>query len=144
VLQVNGELPSRPESDPNSPAPGSSREFDTDELRPNHGQRPWFGAAAAPLPFVWQSGLRLLLLDEDGFFWVFAELEFDPSICRYVEQRRAAYDTEREAVGALLSRALASGMTAVEQASQSLNQWLLDHYGHSIHESRARARLHAE
>ena len=89
-----------------------------------------------PAPFVWQSGRRLLLLDEEFSQWVFAELEFDPSTCRYVEIRRGTYDMEREAIGVLLSRALASGTESVEESAASLNAWLLKHYGHSIQESR--------
>jgi len=96
-----------------------------------------------PAPFIWQSEQRLLLLDEEHAVWVFAELEFDPATCRYVEIRRAAYEMEREAVGALLSRALASGMKAVEDSAASLNAWLIRFYGHSIQESRARPRTRA-
>jgi len=91
-----------------------------------------------PVPFVWQSELRLLLLDAEFGQWVFAELEFDPSTCRYVEIRRGAYEMEREAIGVLLSRALASGMVSVEESAASLNTWLMKHYGHSIQESRMR------
>lgn len=95
-----------------------------------------FGRPA--IPFVWQSGRRLLLLDEELAQWVFAELEFDPNICRYVEIRRGTYDMEREAIGVLLSRALASGIASVEESAASLNVWLMKHYGHSIQESRMR------
>lgn len=98
--------------------------------------RPQFARPA--IPFVWQSGRRLLLLDEEFAQWVFAELEFDPGACRYVEIRRATYDMEREAIGVLLSRALASGIRSVEESATSLNTWLMKHYGHSIQESRMR------
>ncbi len=97
----------------------------------------------SPVPFVWQSERRLLLLDEEEGLWVFAELEFDSGICRYVEIRRAAYEMEREAVGVLLSRALASGMKAVEGSAVSLNSWLIKYFGHSIQESRTRPRSRA-
>jgi hypothetical protein len=92
-------------------------------------------ASRPPVPFVWQSGQRLLLLDEEAGQWVFAELEFDSKICRYAEIRRGAYDMEREAIGVLLSRALASGFTSVEESAASLNAWLMKYYGHSIEES---------
>ncbi|MEZ4498477.1 MAG: hypothetical protein R2839_00100 [Thermomicrobiales bacterium] len=92
-------------------------------------------------PFVWQHGQRLLLLDEDAGIWSVAELEFDKSTCRYVEIRRSGYDTEREAIGAVLSRALASGFEEVVRASKLLNSWLLRNFGHTIEESRARPRL---
>ncbi len=92
------------------------------------------------MPFVWQKGTRLLLLDEDTSGWVFAELEFQDQTCRYIEVRRAAYDMEREALGALLSRALSSGWSAVEDSARSLNLWLIKHYGRSLRESRGRSR----
>jgi hypothetical protein len=95
-------------------------------------------ASRPAIPFVWQTGRRLLLLDEELGQWVFAELEFDPRTCRYVEIRRGAYDMEREAIGVLLSRALASGFSSVEESAASLNDWLMKHYGHSIQESRMR------
>lgn len=99
---------------------------------------PLGGDAAPPSPFVWQHGLRLLLLDDESVGWVLAELEFDPETCRYSEIRRAVYEWEREAIGALLSRALASGDRAVREAAGTLNSWLLEHYGHTIHETRNR------
>lgn len=89
-------------------------------------------------PFVWQHGRRLLLLDEDAGLWSFAELEFDPATCRYVEIRRSGYEMEREAVGVILSRALSSGFEEVARASTQLNDWLLRYFGHSIDESRSR------
>lgn len=96
----------------------------------------------SPAPFVWQLDRRLLLLDEEASQWVFAELEFDSELNRYVEIRRAAYESEREAVGVLLSRALASGMSAVANSAKRLNEWLLKHYGHSIQESRPKRGSH--
>ncbi|MBX3070356.1 MAG: hypothetical protein KF883_07690 [Thermomicrobiales bacterium] len=92
-------------------------------------------------PFCWQHGLRVLLLDEDAGIWSVAELQFDPATCRYVEIRRAAYDLEREAIGALLSRTLASGFEEVARASSLLNDWLVRNFGHTIDESRSRPRI---
>ncbi len=57
-------------------------------------------------------------------FWVLAELEFEPEICRYTELRRAFYRWEREAVGVLLSRALAYGQVAVAESSDQLDVWM--------------------
>lgn len=93
-----------------------------------------------PVPFVWQHGRRLLLLDEEPIGWVLAELSFEPDTCRYAEIRRAVYEWEREAVGSIMSRALASGEHALVDAARSLNNWLLDNYGHSIHEAPPRSR----
>lgn len=83
----------------------------------------------APTPFVWQHGRRLLLLDDEQRGWIVAELRFDVERCRYVEVRRATYRWPREAVGAVLSRALASGQSAAEDSARSLNLWLLRYYG---------------
>jgi hypothetical protein len=83
----------------------------------------------APTPFVWQHGRRLLLLDDEPRGWVMAELRFDVERCRYVEVRRATYRWTREAVGAVLSRALASGDDAAEDSARYLNQWLSRYYG---------------
>jgi hypothetical protein len=83
----------------------------------------------APTPFVWQHGRRLLLLDDEHLGWVLAELRFDVEHCRYIEVRRATYRWPREAVGAILSRALASGDDAAEESARSLHQWLSRYYG---------------
>jgi hypothetical protein len=83
----------------------------------------------APTPFVWQHGRRLLLLDDEHLGWVLAELRFDVERCRYIEVRRATYRWPREAVGAVLSRALASGDDAAEDSARSLHQWLSRYYG---------------
>lgn len=97
-----------------------------------------FVVSRASTPFVWQHERRLLLLDEEAGLWSLAELEFDEETCRYVEVRRAGYDMEREAIGACLSRALASGFDAVLDISAQLNAWLVENFGHTIGESRAR------
>jgi hypothetical protein len=81
----------------------------------------------SPRPFVWQHERRLLLLDKDGSYWILAELRFEPAVCRYTEIRRASYRWEREAVGALLSRALASGMEAAANSAAKLNEWAKTH-----------------
>lgn len=75
-------------------------------------------------PFVWQSGRRLLLLEPEMGYWVLAELEFEPEICRYTELRRAFYRWEREAVGALLSRTLAYGEQSVRASADQLDHWM--------------------
>jgi hypothetical protein len=85
-----------------------------------------------PTPFVWQHGHRLLLLDDEQLGWVVAELRFDVERCRYVEVRRAIYLWPREAVGAILSRALASGGAAAEDSARSLRRWLSRYYGISL------------
>jgi len=86
----------------------------------------------APMPFVWQHGPQLILLDDDSTGWVMAELRFDSDLCRYVEVRRAVYDLTREAIGAVISRALASGDHAAVDTALCLHDWLHTHYGIEI------------
>src|SRR5262245_42847024 len=83
----------------------------------------------APTPFVWHHGRRLVLLDDEQRGLVMAELRCDVERCRYVEVRRATYRWAREAVGAVLSRALASGDDAAEDSAKTLNRWLSRYYG---------------
>ncbi len=94
------------------------------------------GASAepSPLPFVWQRGLQLLLLDDDDGEWVMAELRFEPDLCRYVEIRRATYTWVREAAGAVISRALASGEEAARDSARVLQAWLATYHnsGHLV------------
>ncbi len=75
-------------------------------------------------PFVWQCGRRLLLLEWELNYWVLAELEFDPRLCRYIELRRAFYQWEREAVGALLSRTIVYGEEAAAESAALLDEWM--------------------
>jgi hypothetical protein len=86
----------------------------------------------APAPFVWQHGTRLILLDDDPRGWVMAELSFQAELCRYVEVRRAVYSLTREAIGAVLSRALASGEHAAVDVALSLHEWLSAYYGIAV------------
>lgn len=74
-------------------------------------------------PFVWQRGRRLVLLEREMGYWVLAELEFELEICRYTELRRAFYEWEREAVGALLSRTIAYGDKAAAESADLLEVW---------------------
>lgn len=75
-------------------------------------------------PFAWQHGARLYLLVSEWSGWVLAELEFVPSECHYVEIRRTSYRWPREAVGALLSRALPAGADAARQLVDDVRVWL--------------------
>jgi hypothetical protein len=89
-------------------------------------------AKRAPSPFAWQHGRQLILLDDDPDGWVMAELHFDADLCRYVEVRRAVYPLTREAIGAVISRALASGDHAAVDTALSLHDWLSTYYGISV------------
>lgn len=86
------------------------------------------GDAGAPVPFAWQHDRRLILLDEEQRSWVMAELEFDPEVCRYVEVRRASYRWSREAIGAVVSRALASGPAAAVDSALAIDDWFARYY----------------
>lgn len=76
-----------------------------------------------PVPFAWQDGRRLWILDGGDSDWVLAEMIFDPVTCRYLEVRRASYRWPREAAGALLGRTFASGQTRVEDVARGLSEW---------------------
>ena len=53
-----------------------------------------------------------------------AELAFDADGCIYTEVRRAAYESQREAIGVLLSRALACGESALIDTVEQLNGYM--------------------
>lgn len=82
----------------------------------------------APQPFAWQNGDQLLLLDVDGPNWLVAELHFLPDECRYEEVRRCSFQWQREAIGALLSRALLNGDDALINTVEQLDRYMNQHY----------------
>jgi hypothetical protein len=82
----------------------------------------------APNPFAFQNGDQLLLLDIDGDAWHFAELQFQAADCSYTEIRRVQYESAREAIGALLSRSLAQGESAMIDTVEGLHEYLMRHY----------------
>ena len=77
------------------------------------------------VPFAWQHGSRLFLLEPGPIAWVLAELRFDPVACHYVEVRRARYRWAREAMGVLLSRVLAEGSAIADRTDRELRAWLV-------------------
>ncbi len=79
---------------------------------------------AVPTPFAWQHDLFLWILDWEPGGWVLAELRFDPESCCYAEARRARYQWQREAAGALLGRALGAGGSEVVVVAANLDAWL--------------------
>lgn len=86
----------------------------------------------APQPFAWQNGNQLLLLDTEECQWLVAELEFDPAECIYFEVRRASYRSQREAIGALLSRALSNGDNALIDTVEQLDTYMTRYYDVSL------------
>ena len=75
-----------------------------------------------------QNGNQLLLLDLEQSRWLVAELAFDPAECLYFEKRRASFDAQREAIGALLSRALSGGESALIDTVEQLHAYMSRHY----------------
>ncbi len=86
----------------------------------------------APYPFSSQNGNQLLLLDLEPEGWVFAELRFDTVDCRYAEIRRATYAWSREAIGALLSRALSVSENALIDTVERLDHYTRRHFGFAL------------
>jgi hypothetical protein len=74
--------------------------------------------------WAWQFGNMLLMLDHlDGQAWVLSELAFDNAYGYYLEQRRSAYASPREAAGVALALALRLGVAASLSAAASLDAW---------------------
>lgn len=86
----------------------------------------------APQPFAWQNGNQLLLLDIEDATWLVAELAFDADACTYAEVRRAAFASQREAIGVLLSRALSAGESALIDTVEQLDRYMTRHYAVSL------------
>lgn len=76
------------------------------------------------MPFAWQHGQCLLMLDQHEFGWTVAELRFEPDELRYVEVRRSSYRWPREAMGAVIARGYRSGETLMAQLAGALDLWL--------------------
>jgi hypothetical protein len=123
---------------PTPPARGSGRgsrgEHDTDPTlgpSPAGRDRPATLGRGAPVhaPFAWQHGSRLFLLEGQAGGWVLAEMRFDTRGCRYVELRRAHYRWPREAIGALLGRAMVAGDAAAADLAGDLAAWVAAHEG---------------
>ena len=82
----------------------------------------------APDPFAIQNGDQLLLLDVDWQTWNFAELKFHSDDLGYTQVRRVDYASPREAIGAILSRALAQGDDALVDTVERLHDYLMLHF----------------
>lgn len=79
------------------------------------------------VPFAWQHGRRLLLLDEERRGWTVAELRFDTVACRYVEVWRATFGWPREAAGSLLARGVVFGAEPLRRLAGAFDCWFLAH-----------------
>ncbi|HRA49107.1 MAG TPA: hypothetical protein PK819_13635 [Thermomicrobiales bacterium] len=83
---------------------------------------------STPNPFAIQHNDQLLILDIEGGQWRFAEMRFHSVECGYAQVRHVHYDSPREAIGALLSRALAQGENALLDTVEHLHTYLMRHY----------------
>lgn len=88
------------------------------------GLAPIGAPMAVPAPFAWQLDRFLWILDWEPDGWVLAELRFDADTCCYAEARRARYQWQREAAGALLGRVLGAGAGEVVVVAANLDAWL--------------------
>lgn len=79
---------------------------------------------SVPVPFAWQLDRILWILDWEPGGWVLAELRFDHDTCCYAEVRRARYQWQREAAGALLGRVLGAGAREVVVVAANHDAWL--------------------
>lgn len=100
---------------------------------PQDGPQPCSGCATARdtlppryIPFAWQVGNRLLLMDRNEYGWVVAELVFHDRFGHYEERRRVAYESSREAAGVLLATAITSDCQTQELLADALDDWLGD------------------
>lgn len=76
------------------------------------------------MPFAWQHGQVLLMLDQQERGWTVAELRFEPERLRYIEVRRAFYRWPREAMGAVIARGVRCGETSMDRLAKSVDAWL--------------------
>lgn len=83
--------------------------------------------AASParyIPFVWQSGSRLLLMDRTAYGWAIAELAFNHRLGHYQERREATYDSPREAAGVLMATLIGTDLATQESLAERLIEWV--------------------
>jgi len=82
------------------------------------------GRAARSAMFVWQVDSRVLVLDATlPGRWVLGELRSGDDAPGYTESFRAAFASPREAMGAMMARALADGEDALVAISAGLDAW---------------------
>ena len=76
------------------------------------------------IPFVWQSGNRLLLMDRTAYGWAIAELAFNHRLGHYEERREATYDSPREAAGVLMATLIGTDLATQESLAGCLIEWV--------------------
>ncbi len=98
---------------------------------PQDGPSPCPGCATTPdplppryIPFAWQVGNRLVLLDRNEAGWVVAELVFNDRFGHYDERRRVAYESSREAAGVILATVITDDLPTRQLVADALDDWL--------------------
>ncbi len=79
------------------------------------------------IPFVWQSGSRLLLMDRTAYGWAIAELAFNDRLGAYEGRREGTYDSLREASGVLMATMVTAEETSQESLAARLIEWVGEH-----------------
>lgn len=75
------------------------------------------------VPFAWQVGSRLLLMDRSPDGWVVAELHFHARFGHYEERRRVTYDSPREAAGVMMAALVSDDPVEQELMAAAVTAW---------------------
>ncbi len=76
------------------------------------------------VPFIWQSGNRLLIMDRTAYGWAIAEFAFNTRLGAYEGRREGTYDSPREASGVLMATMIMADQEIQNSLSRSLIDWV--------------------
>ncbi len=79
------------------------------------------------VPFIWQSGSRLLLMDRTAYGWAIAEFAFNARLGVYEGRREGTYDSPREASGVLMAAMITADLATQESLAGCLIDWVGEH-----------------
>ena len=79
------------------------------------------------VPFIWQSGSRLLLMDRTAYGWAIAEFAFNVRLGVYEGRREGTYDSPREASGVLMATMITADPAVQESLAGCLIAWVGEH-----------------
>lgn len=79
------------------------------------------------VPFIWQSGSRLLLMDRTAYGWAIAEFAFNPRLGVYESRREGTYDSPREASGVLMATLITADPAIQGSLAECLIDWVGEH-----------------
>lgn len=79
------------------------------------------------VPFIWQSGSRLLIMDRTAYGWAIAEFAFNSRLGAYEGRREGTYDSPREASGVLMATMVTAAPEIQESLAGSLIEWVGEH-----------------